>query len=46
MSDTSGNTQSSPQSGTLSSLLTSLQQGVMAINNLTQTMKTIFPSTS
>lgn len=31
-------------SGSLSSLLTSLQQGVTAINNLVQTMKTVFPS--
>lgn len=36
----------SNQSGgaSLSSLLTSLQQGVAAINNLAQTMKSIFPS--
>ncbi len=36
-----GNTQ---QSGSLTAILTTLQQGVTAINNLTQTMKTIFPS--
>lgn len=30
--------------GTLASLLAALQQGVIAINNLTQTLKTIFPS--
>lgn len=31
-------------SGTLASLLTTLQQGVIAINNLTQALKTTFPS--
>lgn len=43
MSDTS------PQGAMTSyvaSILASLQQGVTAINNLTQTMKTIFPSSS
>ncbi len=35
---------STNQSGNLSSILTTLQQTVAAINNLTQTMKLIFPS--
>lgn len=37
---------STAQSGSnsLTSLLTTLQQGVLAINNATQTMKLIFPS--
>lgn len=39
---TSSGTQSG--GGGLTSILTALQQGVTAINNLTQTMKTIFPS--
>lgn len=30
--------------GTLASLLTAMQQGVIAINSLTQTLKTTFPS--
>ena len=30
----------------LGTLLVALQQGVIAINNLIQTMKTIFPSSS
>jgi len=34
----------SQQSGNLVAILTTLQQGVTAINNLTQAMKTIFPS--
>lgn len=39
--------QSAATSGnSLTSLLTSLQQGVVAINSLTQTLKTTFPSTS
>lgn len=41
---------SAQQSGgggnTLSAILTSLQQGVTAINNLAQTIKAIFPSSS
>jgi hypothetical protein len=43
MSNNSSNTQQgSGQS--LATLLAALQQGVIAINNLTQTMKSIFPS--
>ena len=38
-----GNTQQSG-GGSLTAILAALQQGVAAINNLTQTMKTIFPS--
>lgn len=40
---TNGNTQQS-DGGNLTAILTALQQGVTAINNLTQTIKTIFPS--
>jgi len=36
--------QSSAPAATLSALLTSLQQGVQAINNISQTMGSIFPS--
>ncbi len=32
-------------SGDLSALLTSLQQGVVAVNQIVQTMASIFPST-
>lgn len=32
--------------GALASILASLTQGVTGINNLTQTLKTIFPSSS
>ncbi len=36
-----------PRSGNgLAALLSTLQQGVVAINALTQTMQTIFPSSS
>jgi len=38
--------QSQQYGGGLTAILTSLQQGVTAINNLTQTMKSIFPSSS
>lgn len=38
------NTQQS--GGSLAAILSALQQGVTAINNLTQTMKLIFPSSS
>lgn len=31
---------------TLSAILTSLQQGVTGINNLIQTMKSVFPSST
>lgn len=36
--------QKSGDGNILSALISTLQQGVQAINNLTQTMKTIFPS--
>ena len=51
MADTS-NTQQQPSNGSngsgdqLTNILTSLQQGVVAINNLTNTIKVIFPSSS
>lgn len=38
-----GSTQQ-PASDGLAAILTSLQQGVVGLNNLTQTMKSIFPS--
>lgn len=41
---TIGNSTSNSGSNTLNAILTSLQQGVVGINNLTQTMKSIFPS--
>jgi len=40
------NTTQQSGGGSLTAILAALQQGVAAINNLTQTMKTIFPSSS
>lgn len=40
------NQQQSGGGNSLSAILASLQQGVVGINNLTQTMKSIFPSSS
>ena len=43
---TSASSQQSGGSNNLAAILTALQSGVVAINNVTQTMKSIFPSTS
>jgi len=47
MATSNSSAASSPaQDSGLTNILTSLQQGVTAINNLTNTIKSIFPSSS
>lgn len=44
MMTTSGSSNQKSDNPSLTNILVSLQQGVTAINNITKTMKTIFPS--
>jgi hypothetical protein len=44
MADNSSSSQQQSQSGIIGSIITSLQQGVVAINNVTKTLQSTFPS--
>lgn len=46
ISTTTDSTSQKSNSGTLSSILTALQNGVVAINNATKTLSSTFPSSS